>query len=164
MITMYDAEKRTLELLMKGERVAQYIQTNYLTDVKTTWYIHGKLAFIPQQDFIRPEIFSSHSNKFPDVWERVVTRYRDRPHYFVTAQKTELYRKKKLVPLVPTDENHVFLKHILYEDIKPWLGKKWRHVFIPEEYSWKGGVLLVLNQEHHHPCAFILPFRKDDEA
>lgn len=159
---MFDAEKRTLELLLKGNRVGSYIHTNYQFNIDSVWYIRGGVAYRPNQDFINPDMFPDGKKPLWDSMGRVIDGYRDNPHYFVIPQKPELCGKTKLIPMLPDgDVSDVGLKYVPYVDIKPWLGKKWRYVYIPEECSWKGGVFLILREDHPFPEAFITPFRKD---
>lgn len=159
---MFDAEKRALELALKGERVARYIQKKYLPEQEIVWYIHGGVAFKPYQDFMMTDLFSSSGNQFYDAWARVVDRYFYNPHFFVQPQKSIVHENTRLIPMKSKDNDLVVMKYVPYADIKPWLGKKWRYVYVPEEYSWKGGVFLILNGIRHTPEAFITPFRKEE--
>lgn len=161
---MFDAEKRALELALKGERVARYIQKKYLPEQEMVWYIHGAVAFKPYQDFMQTDLFSSTGNQFHEMWAQVVDRYQHNPHFFMVPQKEKIITTDgiKLVTMESEDKNLKVLKYVPQADIKPWTGKKWRYVYVPEEYSWKGGVFLILNTIHHVPEAFICPYRKDD--
>lgn len=159
---MFDAEKRALELALKGERVARYIQKKYLPEQEIVWYIHGGVAFKPYQDFMQTDLFSSTGNQFHEMWAQVVDRYQHNPHFFMQPQKPIKHGTRKLIPMKSEDKNLEVLKYVPQEDLKPWTGKRWRHVYVPEEYSWWGGVFLILNTIHHVPEAFICPYRKDD--
>lgn len=159
---MFDAEKRALELALKGERVARYIQKKYLPEQEIVWYIHGGVAFKPYQDFMLTDLFSSDGYPFVESWARVVDRYQYNPHFFTVPQKAIVHENTRLIPMKSKDNDLVVMKYVPYADIKPWLGKKWRYVYVPEEYSWKGGVFLILNTIHHVPEAFITPFRKEE--
>lgn len=159
---MFDAEKRALELALRGsERVARYVQKFAEDSIERVWYIHGGIAFKPIKDCIHPVLFSSNGEEFPNSWDKLVRLYMYYSHHFMTPQTPKINLKDKIIPMLSTGDDVTLLKHVFFADIKPWLNNKWRYVFVPEEYSWRGGVFLILPENSPDPMAFILPYSKD---
>ena len=163
---MFDAEKRALELLLKGKRVGRYILKNYQYDTQTIWYVHGAVAFRPHMDFINPKMLPDDDpdkELFP-MCAKVINNYQQFPSFYMVPQKpvNDSKGKPTLIPMLSSEDDQAVLKYLPQADIRPWLNKRYRYVYVPDDYSWKGGVFLVINEhEGPFPVALINPVRKE---
>lgn len=158
---MFDAEKRILELVLKGKKAAKCRHDSK----NAIWYLYEGLAFRPAYDFMVDELFKYRFNNdsiLPFVLKDMLENWIHYPFHDMEPQKTIDDPIGKLVPMQDI-ENPDFVQYYQLAYLKPWLNKN--HHFVlskPDSSPYPGGVLLVLKLAQNYPVAFVNMFRKEE--